>query len=70
MFQKITDEVNNHCQSCPTKDECLKNKCVVYRIKSRLCSIFDPSKVNIDDFFDPEDRVQLSMFDLFGGEEM
>lgn len=70
MFQKIEDEINNHCQVCPTKNECPKNQCVVYRIKNRLHSIFNPSKINIDDFFETEDKKQISIFDLVGGDEV
>jgi hypothetical protein len=70
MFQKISDEINDHCQTCPAKSECLKNKCVVYRINSLLHSIFNPSKINIEDFFEPEEESQISLFDPDGGDEM
>lgn len=69
MFQKIMDEISNHCQKCPENSVCMKGKCVVYRIKSCLHSVFDPSSVNIDDFFEPEDKSQISVFDLLGGDE-
>jgi len=68
VFQKIADEVNAHCQVCPQKDQCLKNQCVVYRVKNRLLGIYDPSKINIDDFFEAEDRRQISIFDFDGGD--
>ena len=70
VFQKIADEINNHCQTCPSQNECMKNKCVVYRIQSLLHSIFNPSKINIDDFFAPEEKIQISLFDLDCGDEM
>ena len=70
MFQKIADEIKSHCGSCPSKNECLKNKCVVYRIQSLLHSVFNPSKINIEEFFAPEEKIQTSLFDLDCGDEM
>lgn len=70
MFQKIADEINNHCQTCPTKSECLKNKCVVYRIQTLLHSIFNPSKINIEEFFETDVESQISLFDPDGGDEV
>lgn len=70
MFQKITTEISNHCQICSENNECLKNDCVVFRIKKHLHSVFDPSKINIDDFFESEEENQISVFDLLEGDEI
>lgn len=69
MFQKIEDEINKQCQNCPQNNDCIKRQCVVYRIKILLHSVFNPSKINIDDFFETEDKKQISIFDLVGGDE-
>ncbi len=71
MWDKITKEIKNHCSQCSKRDECLKNKCVVYRIKNMTLAIFDDSKINIDDFFESQTDLQMSMFDdlLGGGKE-
>lgn len=69
MFQKIEDEINKHCKNCPQCNDCIKCQCIVYRIRNILHSIFDPSKINIDDFFENEDKKQISIFDLVGGDE-
>jgi hypothetical protein len=65
MFQKTKDEINNHCNECQQNGHC-SNQCVVYRIRNILLSVFDPSKVNIDDFFEPEESSQISIFDDLG----
>ena len=70
MWEKINNEIKNHCSQCPEKENCLKQKCVVYRIKNITLAIFDSSKINIDDFFETEDKKQISIFDLVGGDEL
>ncbi len=64
MWEKINNEIKTHCEQCSQKDRCIKQKCIVYRIKNLTLGIFDPSKINIDDFFESADEVQISLFDL------
>jgi hypothetical protein len=70
VFQKITTEIINHCQICSENNDCLKNDCVVYRIKNYLHSVFNPSRINIDDFFEPEEKNQITLFDFFEDDEI
>lgn len=70
MFQKIEDEINDYCRDCPQNSDCHNHQCLAYRIKIRLYSVFNPSEINIDDFFDHEVQQQISMFDFVGGDEV
>lgn len=70
MWERVNTEIKNHCSQCSEKDNCLKNKCVVYRIKNLTLAIFDSSKINIDEFFTAEDKSQMSLFDDLWGDEI
>ena len=65
MWDRINREIKHHCSQCPDRENCLKQKCVVYRIKGFTLAIFDDSKINIDDFFENKGVNQISLFDLF-----
>ena len=68
MFQKIENEIKKHCSACPHAEACLRRKCFAYRIKQLVLSTFNPSTINIDDFFEPPENSQISMFDFGEGE--
>lgn len=68
MWEKINNEIKAYRKQCPKKDSCIGVECIVYRIKNLTLGIFDPSKINIDDFFESSDKVQISFFDDLGDE--
>lgn len=34
MWDRVNKEIQHHCSQCPDREKCLKQKCVVYRIKN------------------------------------
>ena len=70
MWERVSSEVKHHCEQCSKRDNCEKHKCVIFRIKELVFSIFDPSEIHIDDFFESEATYQVSMFDDTGGGEI
>lgn len=70
MWDRINREIREHCSQCPDRQNCLKQKCVVYRIKGYTLAIFDSSKINIDEFFAEDSKCQMSLFDGSWGDEV
>lgn len=69
MLQKIENEINRHCYQCSMKDNCNNYDCIAFRIKNIVKSTFDSSNIDIDEFFEKEDKSQTSIFDYFDKEE-
>lgn len=67
MFEKIIQEIDRHCSECT--GECKKYDCVIYRINQIITASIDITPVDIDEFFETENKNQMSMFDMFGGME-
>lgn len=68
MLQKIENELNRYCNQCSMKNNCKNYECIAFRIKNIVLSTFDGSKINIDDFFESEDKKQVSIFDYYDEE--
>lgn len=66
MFEKIEQEINRCCFQCKDKGQCKKYNCFVYRIIKIMSTDIEISDINIDDFFESENKNQISIFDLEG----
>lgn len=64
MFEKIEQEIKKCCFQCKNKDDCKKYDCFVYRIIKIMSTDVEISNVDIDEFFEPENKNQMSIFDL------
>lgn len=64
MFEKIENEINRCCSRCKDKEQCKKYDCFVYRIIKIMSTDVEITEINIDEFFEPENKDQISIFDL------
>ena len=64
MFEKIEQEITKCCFQCKDRDQCKKYDCFVYRIIKIMSTDVEISNIDIDDFFEPENKNQISLFDL------
>ena len=64
MFEKIEQEISKCCSLCDHKEQCKKYDCFIYRIIKIISTDVEISKIDIDEFFEPENKDQISIFDL------
>lgn len=55
ILKDIEEELNRNCK-----------RCICYRLKQMLESSIHPSDLNIDDFFEEEDKSQINLFEDVG----
>jgi hypothetical protein len=49
MDDEILTEITNFCETCPSKDCCPEDECVLFRIEQLVCN-----KVEVDEKVDEE----------------
>lgn len=64
MFEKIEDEIKRTCSQCKDNEKCKKYECFVYRIIKILSSDVEITEIDIDEFFEPVNKNQISIFDI------
>lgn len=64
MFEKIEQEINRSCFQCKDRNQCKKYDCVVYRIIKIISTDVEITDIDIDEFFEPTNKNQISIFDL------
>lgn len=64
MFEKIDEEIRKCCLYCKYSNQCKKYDCFTYRIKKIISSDDEITEINIDDFFEPENKNQISLFEI------
>lgn len=64
MFDKIEQEIKRCCFHCKDNERCKEYECFVYRIIKIMSSDVEISNIDIDEFFEPENKDQISIFDL------
>ena len=55
ILKDIEDELERNCK-----------KCICYRLKQMIESNIRPTDLNIDDFFECEDKSQMNFFEDVG----
>ena len=68
MFEKIETEINKECSRCKEKNCCKKYECFVYRMIKIMSTDTEITNIDIDEFFETENKNQISIFDV-GDEE-
>lgn len=63
MVEEIEKELQEQCDKCK-KNECEMMECFIYRIKQYIQFNEEDTKFNIDDFFEKEDKNQMTIFDM------
>ena len=64
MFEKIEQEIKRSCSQCKDNEQCRKYDCFVYRIIKIISSDVETTEIDIDEFFSPENKNQISIFEL------
>lgn len=66
MLSEIEDELMKTCNTCSYRDNCKKINCLAYRILKIITLDSEVTNINIDDFFQEDDKEQVSLFDIGG----
>lgn len=64
MIEKIEQEIEKSCFHCKDKENCKLYDCFVYRIIKIMSIDTEITDIDIDEFFEPINKNQISIFDL------
>jgi hypothetical protein len=64
MFEKIEKEIEKCCYQCKDREQCKKYDCFVYRIIKIMSTDTEIVDIDIDEFFEPVNKNQISIFDI------